>query len=128
MVVILLLRKFPSWSENFNKLFARQGKKLMKMVIRIFVVVMAMVFASSPLVAESQNPEVKKKFLFHVKTILDEDDAQICVVPNVAWAAFSKGHDVTLLFDGSAVTSVKRGGIFDTTKTPMDKAELPERL
>jgi len=30
-------------------------------------------------------------FLVHVKTSLDEDDAQICVAPNVAWAALNKG-------------------------------------
>ena len=91
------------------------------------IILMVIIFVSSPLVAESQNLEDHKKFLFHVKTSLDKDDAQICVVPNVAWAALKKGYDVTLLFDGSAVTSVKKGGFFDATKTPMDRAELPER-
>lgn len=66
-------------------------------------------------------------FLFHVKTSLDEDDAQICVAPNVAWAALNKGHEVILIFDGSAVTSVKRGGFWNSTKTDMDRAKLPER-
>lgn len=66
-------------------------------------------------------------FLFHVKTSLDEDDAQICVAPNVAWAARNKGYEVALLFDGSAVTSVKKGGFFKSGETDMDRADLPER-
>ncbi len=68
-----------------------------------------------------------KTFIFNVKTSLDEDDAQICVVPNVAWAALARGHEVILMFDGSAVTSVKKGGFWDSTKTDMDRAKLPER-
>ena len=70
-------------------------------------------------------------FLIHVKTSLSVDDAQICVVPNVAWAALEAGNQVTLLFDGSAVTSVARGrgwrGWLGSTSTPMDRAPLPER-
>ncbi len=66
-------------------------------------------------------------FLFHVKTSLDEDDAQICVAPNVAWAALNKGFEVILLFDGSAVTSVKKGGFLKSAGTDMDRADLPER-
>jgi hypothetical protein len=62
-----------------------------------------------------------------VKTSLAKDDAQICVAPNVALAALQQGNAVTLLFDGSAVTSVKRGSLFNPDKTPMDKADLPER-
>jgi len=72
-----------------------------------------------------------KKILIHVKTALDKDDAQICVVPNIAWAALQAGNDVTLLFDGSAVTSVTKGwgwrGWFGAESTPMDRADLPER-
>lgn len=70
-------------------------------------------------------------FLFHVKTSLGVDDAQICAVPNVAWAALEAGSPVTLLFDGSAVTSVARGrgwrGWLGSTTTAMDRASLPER-
>ena len=66
-------------------------------------------------------------FLFHVKTSLDEDDAQICAAPNLAWAALNKGYEVILIFDGSAVTSVKKGGFWNSTKTDMDRAKLPER-
>ncbi|PIR31511.1 MAG: hypothetical protein COV38_00120 [Bdellovibrionales bacterium CG11_big_fil_rev_8_21_14_0_20_38_13] len=71
----------------------------------------------------------QKKMLFHVKTALNKDDAQICAVPNLVWAAIKKGHDVTVLFDASAVTSVTKGWGWSNfgDSTPMDKAGLPER-
>lgn len=74
----------------------------------------------------------KTKVLIHMKTSLAEDDAQICAVPNVAWAAMNAGHEVTILVDGSAVTSITRGfgflrGFFDSTTTALDRAPLPER-
>ncbi len=47
--------------------------------------------------------------LIHMKTSLAEDDAQICAVPNMAWAAVKAGHNVTILVDASAVTSVTKG-------------------
>jgi len=66
------------------------------------------------------------------KTSLAEDDAQICAVPNVAWAAVKAGHKVTILVDASAVTSVTKGfGRFrkltGTETTALDRAGLPER-
>ena len=69
--------------------------------------------------------------LIHVKTALSVDDAQICAVPNVAWATLAEGNQVTLLFDASAVTSVTKGfgwrGWFGSETTAMDRAALPER-
>jgi hypothetical protein len=60
------------------------------------------------------------------------DDAQICAVPNVAWAAVKAGHKVTILVDASAVTSVTRGfgwfrGLVGSDTTALDRAALPER-
>jgi peroxiredoxin family protein len=68
-----------------------------------------------------------KTFLIHAKTSLKLDDAQICAVPNVAWTALSKGYKVTILFDASGVTALKKGGLLGGDKTPLDKAGLPER-
>lgn len=70
--------------------------------------------------------------LIHVKTSLAEDDAQICAVPNVAWAAVKGGHKVTILVDASAVTSVTKGfgwfrGLIGSDSTALDRATLPER-
>ncbi|MCW5788266.1 MAG: hypothetical protein R3B11_17880 [Nitrospira sp.] len=70
--------------------------------------------------------------LIHVKTSLALDDAQICAVPNVAWAAVRAGHRVTVLVDASAITSVTKGfGWFRTLigaeTTALDCAGLPER-
>ena len=70
--------------------------------------------------------------LIHMKTSLALDDAQICAVPNVAWAAVKAGHKVTILVDASAVTSVTKGfGWFrkltGSETTALDRAGLPER-
>lgn len=34
---------------------------------------------------------------------------------------------MTILFDASGVTAIKKGGLFGGDKTPLDKASLPER-
>lgn len=70
--------------------------------------------------------------LIHMKTSLALDDAQICAVPNVAWAAVKAGHTVTILVDASAVTSVTKGfgwfrQLIGTETTALDRAGLPER-
>lgn len=67
-----------------------------------------------------------------MKTSLTLDDAQICAVPNVAWTAVKAGHNVTILVDASAVTSVTKGfGWFrkltGTETTALDRVGLPER-
>ena len=73
-----------------------------------------------------------KRILIHMKTSLAEDDAQICAVPNVAWAAVKAGHKVTILVDASAVTSVTRGfgwfrKLIGSDSTALDRAALAER-
>jgi hypothetical protein len=72
------------------------------------------------------------RILIHMKTSLALDDAQICAVPNVAWAAVKAGHKVTILVDASAVTSVTKGfgwfrGLIGSESTALDRAGLPER-
>src|SRR5437867_2508650 len=72
------------------------------------------------------------RVLIHMKTSLAEDDAQICAVPNVAWAAVKAGHKVTILVDASAVTSITKGfgwfnRLFRSGSTALDRAGLPER-
>jgi len=69
--------------------------------------------------------------LIHMKTSLAVDDAQICAVPNVAWAAVRAGHKVTILVDASAVTSVTKGfgwfrKVVGSDSTALDRAGLPE--
>jgi hypothetical protein len=72
------------------------------------------------------------RVLIHMKTALALDDAQICAVPNVAWAAVKAGHKVTILVDASAVTSVTKGfgwfrHLIGSESTALDRAGLPER-
>jgi hypothetical protein len=85
---------------------------------------------AAPTAAEEQRAPARP-LVFHVKTALDVDDAQICVVPNVAWAALAQGRPVTIVFDGSAVTSVAKGygwrGWLGIDSTAMERANLPER-
>ncbi len=81
--------------------------------------------------APVSNAEADEHVLIHVKTALSVDDAQICAMPNVAWATAAEGKQVTLLFDASAVTSVTKGfgwrGWFGIKTTAMDRAALPQR-
>lgn len=75
---------------------------------------------------------IPERLLIHMKTSLAEEDAQICAVPNVAWAALKAGHKVTILVDASAVTSVTKGfgwfnRMFRADHTALDRAKLPER-
>ena len=84
---------------------------------------------SAAATAEQNSPT---RLLIHMKTSLAEDDAQICAVPNVAWASVKAGHQVTILVDASAITSVTKGfgwfnGIFRSDSTALDRAALPER-
>jgi hypothetical protein len=96
----------------------------------VFVLAIVVFFAwLSP--AEGQQPP-PQRILIHMKTSLAEDDAQICAVPNVAWAAVKAGHKVTILVDASAVTSVTKGfgwfnGMFRSNSTALDRAAVPER-
>jgi hypothetical protein len=80
----------------------------------------------------SAQQAATSRILIHMKTSLTEDDAQICAVPNVAWAAVKAGHKVTILVDASAVTSVTKGfgwfnRLFRPDSTALDRASLPER-
>ena len=85
---------------------------------------------AAPTAAQEQGSPARP-VVFHVKTALSVDDAQICAVPNVAWAALAEGRPVTIVFDGSAVTSVAHGygwrGWLGIDSTAMERAALPER-
>lgn len=85
---------------------------------------------SAPPVGAETAPAAR--LLIHMKTSLAEDDAQICAVPNVAWAAVKAGHKVTILVDASAVTSVTKGfgwfrKLLGSDSTALARAALPER-
>lgn len=90
----------------------------------MLVLLIGLMMFSVPALAASGDG---KSFLIHAKTSLELDDAQICAVPNVAWTALQEGYRVSILFDASGVTAIKKGGLFGGDKTPLDKAALPER-
>ncbi len=98
------------------------------LIVHSLVVLAVSLLTSS---AEAQQPS-PSRILIHMKTSLAEDNAQICAVPNVAWASVKAGHEVTILVDASAVTSVTRGfgwfnSMFRSDSTALDRAALPER-
>jgi len=96
----------------------------------VFVLTIVVFFAwLSPAEAQQALPQ---RILIHMKTSLALDDAQICAVPNVAWAVVKAGHKVTILVDASAVASVTKGfgwfnGMFRSDSTALDRAGLPEQ-
>ena len=98
---------------------------------KLFLVI-GMIMALTVNVGLGVIPAAAAHILIHMKTSLAEDDAQICAVPNVAWAAVKAGHKVTILVDASAVTSVTKGfgwfrGVMGSDSTALDRAGLPER-
>lgn len=106
----------------------RQGSRTPVFPYFMFLLLLAVLFPQALFAKAPGTPPASKHFLFHIKTSLEEDDAQICVAPNLAWAALDAGHRVTLLFDGSAVTSVtKKWRFFKSPSTDMDQADLPQR-
>lgn len=95
------------------------------------LVVLAVLTLLTPSFVEAQQAQATRT-LIHMKTSLALDDAQICAVPNVAWALVKAGQKVTILVDASAVTSVTKGfGWFNRMLRPdstaLDRAALPER-
>ncbi len=95
----------------------------------LLVIALLTLVTESVVVAQQAAPS---RILIHMKTSLAEDDAQICAVPNVAWAAVKAGYKVTILVDASAVTSVTKGfgwfrGLIGSDSTALDRAGLPER-
>ncbi len=98
-------------------------------IVRIGLLSLSLLFWST---GAQALDETSKQILIHMKTSLAQDDAQICAVPNVAWASVNAGHKVTIVVDASAVTSVTKGfgwfnGMFRSDTTALDRAALPDR-
>ena len=99
---------------------------------RLLCVLVAIVLALAWSIGLGTHQASAANILIHMKTSLALDDAQICAVPNVAWAAVKAGYKVTVLVDASAVTSVTKGfgwfrGLIGSESTALDRAALPER-
>lgn len=89
----------------------------------ITVALMFVFLFLSPLPSIAGGKE--KTILFHLKTSLKHDDAQICVAYNMIWAALDKGLNVDVLIDADATNTFKvswRG------KDSIEDFPLPERL
>ena len=84
--------------------------------------VLTVLFVSLSSFAFANQPGV---ILFHLKTSLDHDDAQICVAYNEIWAALDEGLAVNVLVDADATNTFKIG-LFG--KDDIQDYKLPERL
>ena len=111
-----------------ERLFGELRRLSPKVTGVLLVIAVVVLWAQSAAAQQASTSRI----LIHMKTALAEDDAQICAVPNVAWAAVKAGHKITILVDASAVTSVTKGfgwfnGLFRPDSTALDRAALPER-
>ena len=66
-----------------------------------------------------------KSMLFHLKTSLEHDDAQICVAYNEIWGALAEGLDVKVLVDADAINTYKKGW---RGKDDIEDYKIPENL
>ena len=88
----------------------------------ITIIILTLLIISIPLISYSAE---KKKMLFHLKTGLKQDDAQICVAYNEIWAAIEEGFAVDVLIDASAVNTYKRGFF---GRDSLENYKLPEGM
>ncbi|VAX31255.1 hypothetical protein MNBD_NITROSPIRAE01-437 [hydrothermal vent metagenome] len=90
-----------------------------KMLLLLFIPIM--LFSFAPKVAAKE----KASMLFHLKTGLKHNDAQICVAYNMIWAALEEGASVKVLVDADAINTFKIGWL---GKDAIQKYKLPENL
>lgn len=96
----------------------------MKDKMKLMMVVILVLCFATPVSAAAQNDN-PETFLFHLKTSLKKDDAQICVAYNVIWAALEEGYQVKVLVDSDAINTFKVGW---RGKDDIEKYQIPERL
>ena len=87
----------------------------------LFGLLFFVIVSSGTTVFAKETPTI----LFHLKTSLDHDDAQICVAYNEIWAALEEGLKVNVLVDADATNTFKVG-LFG--KDDIQDYKLPERL
>lgn len=90
--------------------------------VMVAVLAALLLFSASSL---SLAAEKNKTILFHLKTSLKHDDAQICVAYNMIWAALESGLEVDVLIDADAVNTFKTGWF---GRDDIENFPLPERL
>lgn len=90
---------------------------------RLFYYILIVSLLLIPLIVYAA--EEKETFLFHLKTSLKKDDAQICVAYNVMWAALEEGFNVKVLVDADAINTFKVGW---GGKDDIEEYKIPENL
>ncbi len=93
----------------------------MKKTILLFLLVPLLFFS----IQADVSAKEKSSILFHLKTGLNHDDAQICVAYNMIWAALAEGASVKVLVDADAINTFKIGW---RGKDGIQKYKLPKNL
>ncbi|HBG45687.1 MAG TPA: hypothetical protein DDW94_01695 [Deltaproteobacteria bacterium] len=93
----------------------------MKVRSLLIAVVTSFILCTGPSLAAEKNESI----LFHLKTSLKHDDAQICVAYNMIWAALESGLEVNVLIDADTANTFKTGWF---GRDDIEKFPLPERL
>ena len=90
-----------------------------KIVFSLLTAILLALTSSGLCAAES------KTVLFHLKTSLKHDDAQICVAYNEVWAALAEGLKVKVLVDADAINTFKKGWL---GKDDIEDYKIPQNL
>ena len=90
-----------------------------KRLASLFAALLFALAASGALAGEG------KSILFHLKTGLKHDDAQICVAYNEIWAALAEGLKVKVLVDADAINTFKVGW---RGKDDIENYKIPDNL
>ena len=93
----------------------------MKKLFLLPTLLLALLLSWSPTVIAQEAETI----LFHLKTGLKHDDAQICVAYNEIWAALDEGLKVTVLVDADAANTFKIGW---RGKDAIQSYKLPQNL
>ncbi len=94
-------------------------------ILSVLIMFLISFFMLTIYLSPSMADESDKTILFHLKTSLKKDDAQICVTYNMIWAALDRGLKVNVLIDASAVNTY---AIRWFGKDSLQDYDIPERL
>ncbi|MDX8410264.1 MAG: hypothetical protein R8K46_00115 [Mariprofundaceae bacterium] len=92
---------------------------------RLSAMLLTLVLAFGSALMANAAEDKQPVMLFHLKTSLSHDDAQICVAYNEIWAALEEGLKVKVLVDADAANTFKIGW---RGKDDIQGFKLPENL
>ncbi|MCP4295440.1 MAG: hypothetical protein GY786_07525 [Proteobacteria bacterium] len=91
---------------------------------KIIFTILLLAFTSSHVIC--QEKILRDRLFVHMKSGLDNDDAQICVAYNIIWAGLRSGLDVDVLIDADAILTFQRGFFSDSDS--IQSYDIPNEL